>query len=224
MTDELLIVGTNHFDPKGPKRLEKIIGLYKPDWVVVEATQATYQSALSGHTQIMSLSSAQIDEMKAQIAATGKKINDKTLFMVLKTAGYECWTPASISGLEVIPGDHAVSEQMGTDLSQKVIKELVDPRSSLNLYQDPSQWQRNMDRMYFTPSRLKFENDENRNPSLAEAAKKSGKGMIVTGLHHAVMVGKYGLLNLLHERHPKYIRLVFADEIKGGNLSPYYNK
>src|SRR3989344_2116944 len=94
----LYLIGTVHWDLKGPERLRKFLGFVRPGYICLEASNQTIERVLSDRELIKTEmeKSKQFDKMMERVyARTGKqerkKSNGDFTLKFLSTLGYETW-------------------------------------------------------------------------------------------------------------------------------------
>lgn len=85
---KIILVGSVHIDPNGPKRLERMLEYFKPEVICLEATQQSADEAMQAHN----LSSLQIEQLIQQFPFFEEDYK-KRIELVISCAGYEVWVP-----------------------------------------------------------------------------------------------------------------------------------
>ncbi len=128
----LYLIGTNHFDLRGPIRLEKFLNMVRPDTLGIEMRSQQYESSLYSHEMVLHNSFA--NTMK-NIALYGCE-KGLLLEQLAEISGYEVWKTTEYKireqGVRLVCCD-----EMGDELRQKIEGEWsVAHNAFLSMIQD----------------------------------------------------------------------------------------
>ncbi len=114
----LYMVGTNHRDLKGPKRLEKFLNFVRPDLIGIESTEEDYISRIENHEKLKSSEAL----MKLKLSQEYGWKKTEFILKYLNSQNYESWVSYEFSkrniGTKVIPCDKFKKEKVTAIINQ----------------------------------------------------------------------------------------------------------